>query len=450
MIKDGKLHLAKYAPPPVGLPVYQQVDPRDVSFIGRTNYEAPGESNQFIFGIKRKDRKRHLYIVGKTGVGKSKMVELLMRQDVTYGHGFCLIDPQGKLVQSMLDFIPEERMRDVIVLDPTDGDFPVSFNPFANVPADVRHHVVQGMVEAMAQQFGASWSHRIEHVLRLTLLALLDYPEATLHGVISLLTDAPFRSRIIAHISDDMVKRFFEAEFDDWALKFEADAIMPIVNHLSKFLAIPSIRSIFVQKENKIDLDDIIAHKKILLVSLAKGKIGDQNGNFLGALVMNKLRQAGMARRDLPDESRKDFNVYLYEFHSLMFGSFMNLFSEARGYGFCITAAHQYVAQLDPGAFSNVLGNAGTIIVFRVGGEDAEKLEPEMNPVFKAKDMINLATREFYIKQIIDGEAYDPFSAETLNVLPPPYASRRTNIIEMSRSAYAMPLGKVRELYYGA
>ena len=450
MIKDGKIHLAKFGPPPVGLPVYQQADPRDVSFIGRTNYEAPGESPQFVFGIRRKDRKRHVYIVGKTGVGKSKLFELLMRQDVTYGHGMCLIDPDGDLVRNKLDFIPEERMRDVIVLDPADTDWPISFNPFQGVPLEFRHQVAQGFIEIMEKQFGSHWSHRIEHALRMVLLALLDYPEATLHSIISILSDAAYRVKVIPHISDDLVKRFFEIEFDDWAAKFEQDAITPIVNTIAKFLAIPAIRNIFVQKENKIDVGEIIARRGILLVNIAKQKLGDQNSSFLGSLVMNKIRAAGMARHVLPDDSRKDFYLYLYEFQSVMAGSFMNLFSEARKYGFAITVAHQYIAQIDPAVLATVLGNVGNIIVFRAGGEDAEKLEAEMTSVFKAKDIINLATREFYIKETIDGEVYDPFSAQTLTVLPPPYASRREAIIDASRKKYAAPLQRVKELYYGA
>ena len=447
MLKDTKIHLAKYAPPPVSLPVYQQADPRDVSFIGRTNYEAPGESNQFVFGIRRKDRKHHLYIIGKTGVGKSKLFELLMRQDITYGHGMCLIDPDGDLVQAILDFIPEERMQDVVVIDPTDADWPISFNPFQGVPLEFRHQVAQGFVEIVEKQFGLHWSHRIEHVLRMAVLALLDYPNATLQGIISLLTDAGYRKQVIPHISDDLIKRFFEIEFDDWALKFEADAVMPIINTIAKFFAIPVIRNIFIQKENRITIDDVIARRGILLVNLARAKLGEQNGNFLGSLLMNKIRQAGMARQELSDDVRKDFYVYVYEFHSVMSGLFMNLFSEARKYGFNITAAHQYIAQIDPAVLATVLGNVGNIIVFRVGGEDAEKFEVEMTPVFKAKDMINLATREFYIKEIIDGEVYDPFSAETLTVLPPPYESRKERIIDASRKKYALPIERIKELY---
>ncbi len=449
MTKDGKPHLAKYAPAPIDLPVYQQVDPRDVSFIGRTNYEAPGESTQFVFGIKRKDRKHHVYIIGKTGVGKSKLFELLMRQDIMYGHGICLIDPDGDLIRAMLDVVPEERARDVVVIDPTDTEWPVSFNPFKGVAPELRHVAAQGFTEIMEHQLGNQWSHRIEHVLRMALLALLDYPDATLQGIIFLLTDEVYRDRVISHIKDDLVRQFFESEFETWVSKFEADAVMPIVNTITKFLAIPALRNIFVQKENKVDFNDIISRRSIVLVNLAKAAIGEQNVQFLGSLIMSAVRYAGISRANISDPARKDFYLYLYEFHTQMRGSLMNLFSEGKKFGFAITVAHQYIAQLDPALLGAVLGNVGTIITFRVAGEDAEKFEAEMTPVFKAKDMINLGTREFYIKETIEGETHDPFSAETLTVLPLPYASQREHIIDTSRKKYAIALNQVKESYYG-
>ena len=447
MIKDAKIHLAKYAPAPADLPIYQQVDPRDVSFIGRTNYEAPGVSEQFVFGIKRKDRSRHIYIIGKTGVGKSKLFELLMRQDIIYGHGLCLIDPNGDLVHALLDIIPEERIKDVVVIDPTDTQWPISFNPFKGIPSALRHQAVQGFTEIMEKQFGNQWSHRIDHVLRLSLLALLDYPEATLQGIISLLTDTEYRRNVISHIRDNTVRQFFEHEFDDWSNKFEADGITPIVNQITKFLAMPAIGNIFMQKENKLDFNRIISRRNIVLVNLAKATVGEQNAHIFGSLILHAIRFAGLARADSLDSTRKDFYLYLYEFHAIMSGSLMNLFVEGRKYGLCLTAAHQYIAQLDPPVLASVLGNVGTVITFRVSGEDAEKLEAEMMPVFKAKDMINLATREFYVKEMINGETYDPFSAHTLNVLQTPYLSNREQIISASRMAYAMALAQVKELY---
>ncbi len=446
MAREGKIHIAKYAPPPSELPIYQQIDPREVSFIGRTNYEAPLESKKYIFGIKRGDRRRHIYVVGKSGVGKSKFLELLVRQDIVYGHGLCFIDPHGDVIENILDFIPEDRMEDVILIDPSDTQWPVSFNPLERVPPEMKHQMAQGLIEVMEKQFGANWTPRLEHVFRFTTLALLDYPEATMRGMISMLTDRPYRQKVIEYITDDMVKRFFAVEFADWSEKFDTDAIIPLVNKLGQFLSMPMLRNIFAQKENKIDFGDIMNQRKILLINLSKGKLGEENSSFFGSMFITKIKQAGMARAELAEDKRTDFYLYVDEFHNLVTASFINLFAEARKYGLNLTVAHQFIGQLIPAVFDTVIGNVATLAVFRVGGEDAVKLEAEMTPIFKAKDMINLGTQEFYIKETIDGETYDPFSAETLKILPAPHPSYKNKIIEMSRRKYAMRADEVKKM----
>ena len=445
MPKEGKLHLIKYAPPPSRLPVYQRVDPRDVSFFGRTNYEAALEEKKFIFGIKRVDRRRHMYLIGKSGVGKSKLLELLMRQDIAYGHGLCIMDPHGDDITALLNYIPEERIDDVILIDPADTAFPVAFNPLANVPPELKHQATQGLIEVMEKQFGANWTPRLEHVFRFTCLALLDYPHATMRGMISMLTDRNYRQKVVEYIEDDMVKRFWAIEFADWSEKFDTDAIIPLVNKLGQFISNPLLRNIFAQKENKINIEEIMKTKKILLINLSKGKLGEENSSFFGSMFITKIHQAGMARAAMREEDREDFYLYSDEFHNLVTDTFENLFSESRKYGICNTVAHQYTAQLTPRVLATVLGNTGTIIVFRVGGDDASHLEKEMTPVFMSKDMINLGQQEFYIKMTIDGNTYDPFSAETLKVLPPPYPSNAERIIELSRQKYAYPLEVVKK-----
>ncbi len=446
MAREGKIHIAKYGPPPPELPVYQQADPREVSFVGRTNYEAPLESKKYIFGIKRQDRRRHLYILGKSGVGKSKLLELLVRQDIAYGYGVCLIDPHGDVIEEILKFVPEERINDVILIDPSDTEWPVSFNPLQKVPLELKHQMAQGLIEVMEKQFGANWTPRLEHVFRFTTLALLDYPEATLRGMISMLTDRPYRQKVIEYITDDMVKRFFAVEFADWSERFDTDAIIPLVNKLGQFISMPMLRNIFAQKENKIDFEDVMSNRKILLINLSKGKLGEENSSFFGSMFVTKIKQAGMARAELPPEKRNDFYLYVDEFHNLVTDSFVNIFTEARKYGLNLAVAHQYMGQVLPEVLATVLGNVANIVVFRVGGDDAVKLESEMTPVFKAKDMINLGTQEFYIKETIDGETYDPFSAETLKILPPPHSSYKDRILESSRRKYAMPVEEVKKI----
>ena len=440
-----KIRKIKYAPPPPELPIYEKVDAKECSFFGRTNYEAALEEKKFIFGIKRGDRTRHIYTVGKSGVGKSKFLELLIRQDIAHGHGVCLIDPHGDLIEAILDFIPEQRINDVILIDPADMDFPVSFNPLSNIDPALKHQVTQGLLEVLERQFGANWTPRLEHVFRFTCLALLDYPEATMRGMISMLTDRNYRQKVVDYIEDDMVKRFWAVEFADWSEKFDTDAIIPLVNKLSQFLSNPLLRNIFGQKENKVDLEKIMNEGKILLINLAKGKLGEDNSSFFGSMFITKLYQAGMARASMKEENRKNFYLYVDEFHNLVTTTFENLFTESRKYGLCITVAHQYIAQLLAQVLATVLGNIGTIVVFRVGGDDAAKLAVEMKPIFEAEDMINLGIREFYIKMAIDGETFDPFSAETLNVLPAVHGSYRKEIIEQSRKKYAFPLEEVKK-----
>ncbi len=443
---NNRIQLIKYAPPPPDLPIYGQVDPKDVSFFGRTNYVAALETKNFIFGMKRVDRRRHVYVIGKSGVGKSKFLELLIRQDVAYKHGLCLIDPHGETIEDILPFIPEDRIDDVCIIDPSDAAYPVSFNPLANVDPSFKHQLTQGLIEVMEKQFGANWTPRLEHVFRFTCLALLDYPHATMRGMIMILTDRNYRQKVVEYIEDDMVKRFWAIEFADWSEKFDTEAIIPLVNKLGQFLSNPMLRNIFGQKENKIDLARLMHEKKIVLINLSKGKIGEENSSFFGSMFVTKIKQAGMERAVLAPSDRHDFYLYVDEFQNLVTDTFENLLSEARKYGICLTMAHQYVGQLLPKVQAAVLGNTGTIVIFRVGGEDAVKLKPEMAPVFDVKDMINLGMGQIYIKMTIDGETYDPFSAETLRVLAPNHVSYRDRIIEASRQKYSIPADAAKKL----
>lgn len=438
MPKPNRVQIIKYAPPPPELPVFGKVKPEDVSFIGRTNYVASLEEKKFIFGIKRIDRRRHLYIVGKSGVGKTKLLELFLRQDVSYNHGLCLIDPHGDVIDAILDYIPKERVEDVCLIDPPDIDFPASFNPLANVDPLFKFQLTQGLIEVFQKQFGANWTPRLEHVFRFTCLALLDYPHATMRGMISMLTDRNYRQKVVEYITDDMVKRFFAIEFADWSEKFDTDAIIPLVNKLGQFLSDPLLRNIFGQKQNKIDISQLMNDGKIILINLSKGRLGEENSSFLGSIFLTKIKQAGMERASIKEEDRVDFYLYVDEFQNVVTQTFENILSEARKYGLNLTIAHQYIGQLIPRVQQAVLGNTGALICFRVGGEDAVKLKPEFAPIFDVKDMINLAIGEFYIKMTVDGESYDPFSAETLRVLSPTHKSYREEIVAASHRKYSI------------
>lgn len=446
MLKANKVQIIKYAPPPPELPMLGGIHPEDISFIGRTNYVAALEEKKFVFGIKRADRRRHLYIIGKSGVGKSKLQELMVRQDIAYGHGVCIIDPHGEFIDDVLDFIPENRVEDVCIIDPSDFEYPASFNPLANVDPTFKHQLTQGLIEVLEKQFGSNWTPRLEHVFRFTTLALLDYPYATMRGMISMLTDRNYRQKVVEYIEDDMVKRFWAIEFADWSEKFDTDAIIPLVNKLGQFLSDPMLRNIFGQKENKVDIEWLMNNKKIIMINLSKGKIGEENSSFFGSMFITKIKQAGMARAKIEKADRDDFYLYVDEFQNLVTDTFENILSEARKYGLNLTVAHQYVGQLLPKVQAAVLGNVGSIISFRVGGDDAVKLKPEFAPVFDVKDLINLGVGEFYIKMTIDGESYDPFSAETLRVLPATHPSLRLKIRDASRRKFAVHMDEAKKL----
>ena len=439
-----KVKIIRYASPPSDLPIYGQVDPQEVCFFGRTNYESEFESKRYVFGIKRNDRRRHFYIVGKSGVGKSKMLELMIRQDINYGHGLCLMDPHGDIIEDILDFIPENRIKDVVLIDPSDTNWPVSFNPLQNVAPEMKHQVTQGLIEVMEKQFGANWTPRLEHVFRFTCLALLDYPGATMRGMILILTDRNYRQKVVEHIQDEMVKRFWAIEFADWSEKFDTEAIIPLVNKLGQFLSNPLLRYIFGQKENKVDLEKIMNEQKILLINLSKGKLGEENSSFFGSMFVTKIYQAGMARSAIKERERKDFYFYVDEFYNVVTDTFINILTEARKYGLALIVAHQYRAQLQPQIMATFLGNVATMVIFRLGGDDALVFEKEMTPVFKAKDMINLGMQEFYIKMTIDGGTADPFSAETLKVLSPTHPSYKDKIIEYNRQIYCSSIEEVK------
>lgn len=446
MPKLNRVQIIKYAPPPPELPVFGKVNPEEVSFIGRTNYVASLEEKKFIFGVKRVDRRRHLYIIGKSGVGKTKLLELFIRQDVTYNHGLCLIDPHGDVVEAILDYVPKDRIEDVCIIDPTDVNFPASFNPLTNVDPMFKFQLTQGLIEVFQKQFGANWTPRLEHVFRFTCLALLDYPHATMRGMISMLTDRNYRQKVVEYITDDMVKRFFAIEFADWSEKFDTDAIIPLVNKLGQFLSDPLLRNIFGQKQNKIDISKLMNEGKIILINLSKGRLGEENSSFLGSIFLTKIKQAGMERAAMPEKDRNDFYIYVDEFQNVVTQTFENILSEARKYGLNLTIAHQYVGQIIPKVHQAVLGNCGSVIAFRIGGEDALKMKPEFAPVFDVKDLINLAVGEIYVKMTIDGESYDPFSAETLKVLPPTHPSYKAEIIAASHRKYSISRGDAAKL----
>lgn len=432
--------LAKKSEPPRDLPREGTVKLEDVSLFGITNFH----NQNFKFGIKRSDRRRHLYMVGKSGTGKSKMLELLIGADIRAGHGVGVLDPHGDLVDQVLKYVPKERINDIVYFNPADFEHPVAFNPLEQVPPELRVRVTIGFIDIFKKLFGNNWTNRLEHVLRYTTLALLDSPNTTVLSILKMLSDKNYRQKIVARIQDSVIKNFWVNEFAAWSEKFDNEAIMPILNKVGQFVSTSLIRNIVGQAQNKIDIEKIMNEGKILLMRISKGNLGEENAQLIGAMVVTKIQQAAMARTTIPEEKRRDFYLYCDEFQYFATDSFAEILSEARKYHLNLTMAHQYMGQLSHMVRTTAFGNVGTIINFRVGAEDAAILENEYTPVFKVRDIINLGVREFYIKMSVDGELRDAFSGKTLNV-PTSKDDYSEEIIKISRGKYATPREQVEK-----
>ncbi len=432
--------LARKAQPPLDLPVKGTDDDKNICFFGTTNYH--NQNN--IFGIKRRDRQRHLYVIGKSGVGKSKLLELFINEDIADGHGVGVLDPHGDLIDNIMRRIPENRVKDVIYFDPSDTEFPVAFNPLEQVSPELKMRVTIGFIEIFKKLFGSNWTPRLEHVLRYTTLALLDSPNTTVLSILKMLTDKNYRQRIVARIEDSVVKNFWVNEFAGWSEKFDNEAIMPVLNKVGQFVSTALIRNMVGQPLNKLNIRKIMDDRQILLIKLSRGLLGDENSNLLGAMLITKMQQAAMSRADIREEDRKDFYLYVDEFQNFATDTFEQILSEARKYRLNVTLAHQFMAQLSPALRATVFGNVGSLISFRVGADDAAILEKEYTPVFKVRDIINLGVQEFYVKMSIDGETRDAFSGKTLSIQYPERDFTQ-EIIENSRRHFGKPRPQVEK-----
>ncbi len=413
---------------------------QDITLFASTNYRGA----QRPFGIKIDDRRRHMYVIGKTGMGKSTMLENMIIQDIRSGHGLAVVDPHGDLVEKILKYIPAHRINDVVYLNPADADFPIAFNILEAINASQRHLVASGLIAVFKKLWIDSWGPRLEYILRNTILALIEYPGSTLLGVNRMLVDKEYRGKVVRHISDPIIKSFWQAEFAGYANQFRTEAISPIQNKIGQFLSSSIIRNIVGQPKSTIDMREIMDAGKILLLNLAKGRIGEDNAALLGAMMITKLQVAAMSRIDVPENERRDFFLYVDEFQNFATESFANILSEARKYRLDLVIAHQYIEQLDETVQPAVFGNVGTIICFRVGGSDAEFLAKEFFPTFTEIDLVNLTKFDMYLKLMIDGVASEPFSATGLPpVEHPDHLGDR--IIKVSRERYARPRSVVEE-----
>jgi len=414
----------------------------EINFFGLTTFRNQRKK----FGIKADDRRRHVYVVGKTGMGKTEMVLNMAIQDIEQGRGIGFVDPHGEAAERLLDFVSSSRVNDVVYFNPADLEYPLTFNVMEKVDPEYHHLVASGLMGVFKKIWPDVWSARMEYILNNAILALLEYPGSTLLGINRMLADPDYRRKVVERISDPMVKSFWVNEFARYTQRLETEATAAIQNKVGQFISNPLVRNIIGQVKSSIDMRKVMDEGKILIANISKGRIGEDNSRLLGALVITKLQLAAMSRVDTPEEKRKDFYLYVDEFQNFATDAFINILSEARKYRLCLTLANQYLGQLEEMTAAGrstkvrdaVFGNVGTIICFRVGAEDAEFLEKEFIPEFTIDDLVNLGKYNTYLKLMINGLAGRPFSAETLPPTPIPEKSSREKIIKVSRERYGI------------
>ncbi|MBD3282619.1 MAG: type IV secretion system DNA-binding domain-containing protein [Candidatus Portnoybacteria bacterium] len=422
---------------------------KDITIFAETNFR----NKRTKFGIRKDDRRRHTYVIGKTGMGKTVLLENFAIQDIQNGNGVAIVDPHGEFAERMLDFVPSGRVNDVIYFNPADMNYPIAFNAMEQVNPEYRHLVASGLMGVFKKIWAGMWSSRMEYILHNTILALLEYPGTTLLGINRMLADDDYRKKVIDKVTDSTVKSFWLNEFAKYPGRYKEEAVAPIQNKVGQFISAPLIRNIVGQVKSSINMREVMDQKKILIVNLSKGLAGEDASQLLGALIITKLQLAAMARVDIPEEERNDFYLYVDEFQNFATDAFANILSEARKYRLCLILAHQYIAQLDEMTEKGkstkvrdaVFGNVGTIISFRVGASDAEFLEKEFLPEFEANDLVNLRKYNIYLKLMIDGAASRAFSATTLPPFERPEHSHRDKIIRLSRERYAIPRETIEE-----
>lgn len=411
--------------------------------LGETNFR----SNRWRFGIKQDDRRRHMYVVGSTGMGKTEFLKNMAIQDIEAGRGLAFIDPHGDSADDLLDHIPAERIKDVIYLDPGDLAHPIAFNVMEKVDFEFRHLVASGLLGVFKKLFGVEvWSGRMEYILNNTILALLEYPDATLLAINKMLSNKEYRKKVVDNVKDPIVRSFWVDEFAKYTERFAAEATPAIQNKIGQFISNNLIRNIIGQTHSTIDVRKIMDEGKIFIVNISRGKIGEDASRLLGALLVTKIQLAAMSRVDIPEKDRLDFYLYVDEFQHFATESFANILSEARKYHLSIIMAHQYIKQMEEEVMDAVFGNVGTIISFRVGAEDGEFLEKWFQPDFLMNDIVNLGKFNIYLKLMIDGVSSKGFSAQTIPPLPMLEKSNREAIIEYSRKTYATPREDVEKI----
>ena len=416
-----------------------------ITVFAKTNFR----NREVPFGIKTDDRRRHMYLIGKTGMGKTTVMENMAIQDIRNGHGLAFLDPHGDSIQRILDCVPASRINDVVYFNPADLENPIAFNILEAVESKYKHLVASGLMGVFTKIWANVWSARMEYILNNTVLALLDSPGNTLLGITRMYVDKKYRKRIVDNIKDPVVKAFWTDEYANYNEKYRTEAIAPIQNKVGQFLSSAIVRNIVGQPKSTIDLREIMDKKKILIMDLSKGRVGENNSALLGSMLVTKLQLAAMSRTDIPEHERSDFYLYVDEFQNFATDSFATILSEARKYRLDLIVGHQYIAQLENEKSTKVrdaiFGNVGTMVIFRIGAADAEFLETEFAPIFMPVDLVNLPKYHIILKLMINGVASDPFSAVTVPPSPDFYTGNAEKVMKVSRERYSNPVAEVEE-----
>lgn len=397
--------------------------------------EVWGQSS--LFGVQATDQRQHLYIIGKTGVGKTTLLRNMIIQHLYNGSGLALIDPHGDLAEELLDHFPPSRADDLVYFNPSDLEFPVGLNLLANVPPDERHLIASGITSAFKSIWRDSWGPRMEYIFYNALAALLDCQNVSLLGVNRMLTDTEYRAWVIRQVKDPFVRNFWTDEYAAYDSRFVREAIAPIQNKIGQFLMNPPIRNILGQVKTKIDFRFMMDTGRVFIANLSKGKLGADKANLLGSLLATQFQLAAMSRTDIPESERRDFHLFIDEFHNFTIDSFAAGLAEARKYRLCLTLSHQYLDQLSPEVRQAVFGNAGTMITFRLGHSDAELLAKEFTNTFIAEQFVELDRYQIFIRLSENGVASTPFRVKTLTPFEMRHA-RRHKLIRHSRERFAV------------
>lgn len=382
----------------------------DITPIGITNFR----NTNLQFGIKDKDRLQHIYVIGKSGTGKSTLLRNMAISDIRRGNGLCIVDPHGDIAIDLLNFIPKERRKDLIYFDATNSGAPIAFNPLTGIHPKYHDLVASGLISTFKKIWSESWGPRMEYILRFALLSLLSVPNATLLDIQPLLTDTGFRERVLSYCLDEQILAFWHNEFDKFAPRLRAEIISPILNKTGLFITSTVLRRIVGQPTSSFRLQQVLDQGEILVVNLSKGQIGEEASSLLGAMLVNSIQLAALHRSSKEVDDRRPFYLYIDECHSFVTLAFANILAEARKYGLSLFLAHQYIEQMDERVRSAIFGNVGTMISFRVGATDAEYLAKEFYPVFTEDDFVHLPRYAMYLKLMIDSSSSKPFSATSL------------------------------------